>query len=485
MITWGISANSHDAALTVFLDEKIAFASHSERFSKIKNDPDLDRDLINYALRWGEPQRIYWYEKPFKKSLRQLIAGQGFNFAENNIKEYLRKFNIKQPITYVDHHLSHAAGGYYTSGWDSAAILVIDAIGEFTTASMWRGQGRDIKPLWKMKYPNSIGLFYSAVTKAVGLKPNQDEYILMGMAAYGDPYKFYDHFFDNYINLDDLTFKQNFHRGISDLENLIKTEKDKFDIAATAQLFYEDMFDNLLLDLYIETKERKLILSGGCALNCSANKLAFQWFDDVWIMPNPGDAGSSLGCVLAHNKWHTYWPGPYLGYNIPGEYPVQSIIKELENNKICAVASGPAEFGPRALGNRSLLADPRDPGIKDRVNDIKQRQKFRPFAPVIMEHLAEKFFDMPAKSTPYMQFTAVCREPSKYPSIIHQDGTSRVQTVNRDQHPGLYAVLEHMWHKHGCAMLLNTSLNVKDQPMLNDLVDAKNWTSQYGLPVIS
>ena len=485
MITWGISANSHDAAITVFDNNKIVFASHSERFSKIKNDPDLDRDLINYALCWGVPETIYWYEKPFKKSLRQLLAGQGFNFAENNIKEYLRKFNIKKPIVYTDHHLSHAAGGYYTSGWDSAAILVIDAIGEFITASIWHGQGNDIKQVWNLKYPSSIGLFYSAITQAVGLKPNQDEYILMGMAAYGDEYKFFNYFEDNYIDLNNIKFKKNFHRGLPDLKDLIKSEQDKFDIAATAQLFYKHIFDDLLLDAWDFTGESNLVLSGGCALNCSANHLAYQYFKDVWIMPNPGDAGSSLGCVLAHKKSHVEWPGAYLGYNIPGDYPVDKIIKELETNKICAVASGPAEFGPRAFGNRSLLADPRDPDIKDRVNEIKQRQKFRPFAPVIMEHLADQFFEMPAKSTPYMQFTAVCKYPTKYPSIIHQDGTSRVQTVTKEQHPGLYAVLEYMWLKHGCAMLLNTSLNVKDQPMLNDLKDAEQWTAQYGLPVIS
>ncbi len=485
MINWGISANSHDAAITVFDGNVPVFASHSERFSKIKNDPDLDRDLIEYALQWGRPETVFWYEKPFKKSLRQLIAGQGFNFAENNVKEYLRQYNIKRPIEYTDHHLSHAAGGYYTSGWSSAAILVIDAIGEFVTASMWHGQGNDIKPVWKMRYPTSVGLFYSAVTQAVGLKPNQDEYILMGMAAYGNPYTFFDYFYNNYIDLDQMKFKANFHKGLRDLQSKIKTEKDKFDIAATAQLFYESVFDELLLDISLETNERRLVFSGGCALNCSANKLALNWFDDVWIMPNPGDAGSSMGCVLAHMGKHIDWPGPYLGYNIVGEYPVDRIIKHLTTDKICAVASGPAEFGPRALGNRSLLADPRSDQIKDRVNEIKQRQKFRPFAPVIMEHLADQFFEMPTERTPYMQFTANCLAPHKYPGIIHHDGTSRVQTVNQKQHPGLYSVLEHMWEKEGCAMLLNTSLNVKDQPMLNDLEDAKLWTNQYGLPVIS
>ena len=192
MITWGISANSHDAALAVFCDEKLAFASHSERFSGTKNDPDLHKDLVDYARdRWGDPGRIYWYEKPLIKSFRQLFAGQGFKFKENNIKSYLGKYGISAPITYTQHHRSHAAAGYYTSPFDEACVVVIDAIGEIDTLTIWQAQGDKLTKVYDMEYPHSIGLWYSAMTQRIGLIPNEEEYILMGMAAYGDSNRFY------------------------------------------------------------------------------------------------------------------------------------------------------------------------------------------------------------------------------------------------------------------------------------------------------
>ena len=218
---------------------------------------------------------------------------------------------------------------------------------------------------------------------------------------------------------------------------------------------------------------------GGCALNCSANTLLWGVFDNVWIMQNPGDAGSSLGAAAALYEKHLNWNDPYLGYDLGGNYPVKEIIAELVKNKIAAVATGRAEYGPRALGNRSILADPRDPNIKDKVNQIKKRELFRPFAPVVLEEYADKWFDMNFTS-PYMQYAVKCLQPEKIPSVVHQDGTSRVQTVNRKQHPGLYEVLSN-WHKiTGIPILLNTSLNIKGQPLLNDEIDIKKWESVYG-----
>jgi carbamoyltransferase len=207
-------------------------------------------------------------------------------------------------------------------------------------------------------------------------------------------------------------------------------------------------------------------------------------FDDVWIMPNPGDAGSSLGAAAALYGKHIEWKTPYLGHNLGGEYPINEIITNLIRDKVVAVASGRAEYGPRALGNRSILADPRDPDIKDKVNLIKQREMFRPFAPVVLEEYADKWFDMDFNS-PYMQYAVKCLQPEKIPSVVHQDGTSRVQTVNKDQHPGLYAVLSN-WHAlTGVPVLLNTSLNIKGQPLLNDKLDIEKWQKQYNFPILS
>jgi len=220
---------------------------------------------------------------------------------------------------------------------------------------------------------------------------------------------------------------------------------------------------------------------GGCALNCSANSDVYRFYKDVWIMPNPGDAGSAIGCVLAHRKEHMEMDHVYTGYNIEGEYPVEETIQELLATGICGVANGRAEFGPRALGNRSLFADPRGANIKDRVNEIKRRQKFRPFAPAVLAEHYHENFEGPANS--YMQFTARCKNPDLYPAITHVDGTSRVQTVGPDG-SGIRALLEAWYEATGCPMLLNTSLNIKGKPIVNDETDAKAFADHYGVKVL-
>jgi carbamoyltransferase len=234
---------------------------------------------------------------------------------------------------------------------------------------------------------------------------------------------------------------------------------------------------------YSITGKNNLVFMGGCALNSSANTLLWNIFKDVWIMPNPGDAGSSLGAAAALYGKHINWKTPYLGYDIGGEYPVQEIVDGILKDGIVAVASGRAEYGPRALGNRSILADPRDPLIKDKVNLIKQRELFRPFAPVVLEECASKWFDMDFTS-PYMQYTVKCLQPDKIPSVVHADGTSRVQTVNREQHRGLYRVLNKFYLETGIPILLNTSLNIKGQPLLNDEEDIRQWEANYSKNIL-
>ena len=232
-----------------------------------------------------------------------------------------------------------------------------------------------------------------------------------------------------------------------------------------------------------KTGKHNLVFMGGCALNCSANTKLWNIFNDIWIMPNPGDAGSSLGAAAAAYGKHINWTDPYLGYNLGGTYPVKEIITGLIRDKVVAVASGRAEYGPRALGNRSILADPRDPNIKDKVNLIKKRERFRPFAPVVMEEHASKWFKMDFAS-PYMQYAVECLQPDKIPSVVHKDGTSRVQTVNKEQHAGLYEVLSNWYSITGIPVLLNTSLNIKGQPLLNDLADVQAWQDMYEFGII-
>jgi carbamoyltransferase len=489
MITWGISAASHNAALAVFKDGILVFASESERFSGLKNDPDLDQRLVDHARTFGEPDLVCWYEKPWKKTLRQLFAGQGFS--SNQVRNYLKKYQITTPIKTIDHHRSHASAGYYTSGFDNACVLVIDAIGEFETYTQWQAQGDQLTKIHSIEFPNSVGLWYSAMTQRIGLKPNEEEYILMGMAAQGDPNRLTRDLLNDFVTFpnDDyqlpFRIRQNLHRGCRDWRPDLSTQQDRFDIAAATQQVYELIFERILQSAATKTSSRNLVLMGGCALNCVANKLAYKYFNNVWIMPAPGDSGSSIGAVLAHKQKHITWPGALLGYDMGYHLSNRAIVEYLVENKICGLARGSAEFGPRALGNRSLIADPRGPFIKDRINNIKQREQFRPFAPAILEEYADRYFEMPTKSTPYMQFTARCKDPNYFPAIVHTDGTSRVQTVNKKDNPQFRELLEIWYDLTGCPMLLNTSLNIKGQPMINNHQDAEKWSKTYGLHVFT
>jgi carbamoyltransferase len=422
-------------------------------------------------LRSGENDLGYW---TVRKTLEHHIGA-------NRIKGC----NLKA----FSHHLSHAAAGFQTSPYQEAAVVVIDAIGELDTVSIYRagydahGQAQYQK-VWGQRYPHSIGLFYSAVTKRVGLKPMEEEYITMGMAAYGDKSlvsKMGEYAVADYFN---AKFYENFHIGFDPGKFV---GEDNNNIAAAGQWITEKLIQDIMSKAAKLTGSTNLVYMGGVALNCLANQYLGRYFDNIWIMPCPGDAGSSLGAAaLAHGRGLA-WNSPYLGYTIPGRYPVDAALECLLVDRICGVASGAAEFGPRALGNRSLLADPRGPDIKDKVNDIKRRQRFRPFAPVILAEHADQYFDLPSgfSSSPYMQSVARCLAPDLYPAICHVDGTSRVQTVAKDSRSGIRQLLEAWYAATGCPMLLNTSLNIRGEPMVNDRSDADRFEKQYGVKVFS
>jgi len=487
----GISAGFHDAGISFISDDKILFAAHSERYSKVKHDSELNTKILSDCIsQFGMPDEIAYYERPWIKRTRQLYAGQysdAFNFKSlrKTLKETAPWANLhKLPIKYYPHHLSHAAAGFQTSPYDDATVVVIDAIGEWDTASIWSAKyanGRAVyKKLWSQKYPHSLGLFYSAMTKRAGLKPLDEEYILMGMAAYA-PYDA-NMYGDFLANAHDLEFKQNLHVGCDEYH----PGMTDFEIAASAQYTLEQCLHHIMLRAEEIGKSRNLVYMGGVALNCKANDLIGPYFQNIWIMPNPGDCGSSLGAAALTYGGKLSWTNAYLGTNIPGLYPVKELLSELVTNKIVGVASGRAEFGPRALGNRSLLADPRGADIKEKVNAIKQRQQFRPFAPVILEEVCKEYFDMPSgwPISRYMQTVAYCRQPELYPAIIHADRTSRVQTVPADG-SGIRQLLEAWFEWTGCPMLLNTSLNIRGEPMVNDRADADRFETLYGVKVLS
>jgi carbamoyltransferase len=385
-----------------------------------------------------------------------------------------------------NHHKSHAAAGFQTSPYQDATVVVIDAIGEFDTITIWHAEYDELgyakyKKLWGQKYPHSIGLFYSAMTKRAGLRPLDEEYILMGMAAYAMP-KF--NMIDDFVlDKSEIKFKDNLHLGC---DNYAPTMTE-FEIAASAQSIIETLLHEVMARAKQIGRSNNLVYMGGVALNCLANEHIGAYFKNIWIMPNPGDCGSALGAAaLAFGK-RVNWKHPYLGTDIPGEYPVNAVLDELFNTKIVGVASGRAEFGPRALGNRSLLADPRGPEVKDKVNEIKRRQKFRPFAPIILEEFVDEYFEMPTgfPTSPYMQTVARCKHPEDFPAIIHKDGTSRVQTVPKDSESGVRQLLEKWMTLTGCPMLVNTSLNIRGEPMVNDRVDADRFEKLYGVKVCS
>lgn len=483
---WGISALNHDASITVMRGNKILFAGHSERYSRVKNDPYLNQGLVNEALGYGYPDKVVWFEKPTLKKTRQAFAGQWAELDSISPREYLKQFGLsKVSISYVPHHKSHAAAGYYTSKFNDAAIVVVDAIGEWDTVSVWHGEGKSLKKIHSVKYPHSLGLLYSAVTHRVELKPNEEEYILMGMAAYGMP-NYYHDLLNDFVKCNeapDFRLKSNLHRGMRRWREDITTDQQYMDLAASVQKITEEFMCDIAAWAKIKTESPNLVLMGGCALNCVANeKVArLDLYDDIWIMPNPGDAGSSLGAILAYTKEKAQWVNPYLGTEIVKDIDVDQIVDALVAGEIIGFAHGKAEFGPRALGNRSLLADPRGETIKDRVNDIKRRQRFRPFAPMILEEVAHKYFDMPVKSSPYMQFTAQCLEPTLYPAICHIDGSSRVQTINKEQNPIMYDILHNFYLRTGCPMLLNTSLNIRGEPLVNTWEDAQRFQQKYNV----
>ena len=491
----GISAGFHDAAATVLSrNGDILFAGHAERYSKIKNDANFDNALISELENYNPIDTVAYYERPWAKQLRQLYTGQGIQWNKLFVKKIVhdqighRRWQDVKYYRSHRHHLSHAAAGFQTSPFDRATVVVIDAIGEWDTITIWGAeydkQARaQYKRLWAQRYPHSLGLFYSAITQRVGLHPLDEEYITMGMAAYGD-----DHYHELMEAVlisdpDSAEFKQNLHTGLSDR---FMGGLDHVDIAAAAQRLLERLIGNVMRKARDFEWSTNLVYQGGVALNCLANRKLRRYFDDIWIMPCPGDAGSSLGAAALAYGQRVNWTNAFLGHDIPGWYPVDDAVGHLLRDGIVGVASGRAEFGPRALGNRSLLADPRRPNIKDQVNEIKRRQKFRPFAPVILAELADQYFDIkPGWHThSYMQSVAGCRQPDVYPSICHVDGTSRVQTVAADG-SGIRRLLEYWYAITGCPMLLNTSLNIRGEPMVNDREDADRFQIRYGVKVCS
>lgn len=300
MIRWGINALNHGSSIAVITDKL--------EFFQIDKSNNIDNSTIELALLHGKPDHIYWYENPWIKKARQLYAGQ-YNTAFDMSSlpaAHLKNAGLSHiPLTYTKHHTSHAAAGYYTSPFTDAAVVVLDAIGEFECASIWHGQGNQLTKVWSATYPNSLGLFYSAFTQLIGFIPIQQEHLLQMAAAVGDPNRYYETVKGYFTGVLKLT--RNLHKGVLDWPHPINNLQDQSDIAAAVQMVFEEQLYGVLEVAFQLTKSYNLVYMGGCAMNSDANKKQLHNWERVWSLPNPGDPSSAIGAVLWHTKQRLVW----------------------------------------------------------------------------------------------------------------------------------------------------------------------------------
>ena len=541
MYSLGISCYYHDSAAAILKDGHVVAAVEEERFSRKKFDDGFPRMAIDWCLKEAgiTPEQINsvaFYDKPVLKFERLLdnyiaVAPRGLYSFLNVIPKWLHKrLWIKEEIKkhmrgyqgniiFPEHHMSHAAHTFFTSPFDEAAILTVDGVGEWSTSSFGSAENTSIKLTNDIRWPHSIGMFYSAFTYFLGFKVNEGEYKLMGLSAYGKP-KYYDLILNEildvkndgslHLNLkyfaftyDKVMTNQKFAElfGIPRREEDAKAEQIHYDIGASAQKVLEDIMLKMVNHVHKKTGMKNLCLGGGVALNGVANYRILKEgpFESVHIPPSPGDGGSAIGCAqylyYIHKKQRriivqdhakriqeNVYVGPSFSNdeiksfleenNIDYEYLareqlLQTTAKLISEQNIVGWYQGKIEWGPRALGNRSILADPRDSKMKDVLNEkIKHRELFRPFAPSILEEYVSEYFDLNIPS-PYMLFVAKVKKPDKIPAVTHVDGTGRLQTVSREANPLYYDLINDFYKNTGVPVLVNTSMNVRGEPIVN------------------
>ena len=491
-------------------------------------------------------EEVCFYEKPLVKThrvvtncLKNLQIVDAFKFGAKGIKQYfnlvkkLKWMFSKAQIKFTSHHDSHIGYSYLTSPYREAAILSIDGVGEWDTTVLAYGNGNTWETLETTKFPHSLGMLYSTFTAFLGFKPNEGEYKVMGLAPYGNPKTFSHKFREiiypskkggytlnmkmfQYDKSDEVMFTSELSTHLGILPRLPEEEitQQHKDLAAAVQFIYEMYFFRLLKDLHRKTKCDNLVLGGGCAYNGTANgKISKKTgFKNVWIPNAPSDAGSSIGaCLISYyNSTHPHRidnTNPYLGpkylsdvvkkelqnynkkliYNKLSDDEIISVVADaISNGKVVAWFEGRLEFGARALGHRSILADPTNGEMKNRINKIvKKREGFRPFAPIVKLEDVSTYFEWD-KSVPYMnQIVGVKREfRDMLPAITHVDGTARIQTLNREDCVRIYDLLTELGKQNGYPIVLNTSFNVKDQTMIRDPKTAIDTFLDIGLDML-
>ena len=573
MYILGISAFYHDSAACLLKDGEIVAAAQEERFTRKKHDAGFPNHAIQYCLKEAgiaakDIDNVVFYEKPFVKFERLLetylaFAPKGFTsfakampvwikdklFQKSALIKELKStlddsIDWSQRLLFSEHHLSHAASAYYPSPFDSAAVLTLDGVGEWTTTSLAVGKGSDLQVVKEIHFPHSLGLLYSAFTYYTGFKVNSGEYKVMGLAPYGEP-RYADLIREKLIKVaEDGSFQLNmsyfdYATGLTMTNKKFdalfggpprtsETEltQREMDLAASVQKVTEDIVLELARGIAKETGERNLCLAGGVALNCVANGILLREkiFDNIWIQPAAGDAGGALGAALStwylhHNKERIVsterdvMKGAYLGpaftdSEIEAELTecganfkklseaemIEEVASALADEKAVGWMQGRMEFGPRALGGRSIIADPRSPVMQKQLNlKVKYRESFRPFAPSVLREDVSEWFEHETDS-PYMLLVADVQSDkrrsmtaeeeklfgidklnvprSSVPAITHVDYSARIQTVHADTNPKYHAVISKFKEKTGCPLVVNTSFNVRGEPIICTPTDA-------------
>jgi len=547
MYTLGISCYYHDSSAAILKDGKVIAAVEEERFSRKKFDDDFPKQAINWCLKESGISSknldfVAFYDKPVLKFERLLdnyiaVAPRGlYSFlnvipkwlhkrlwVKDEISKHLKDFNGE--IIFPEHHMSHAAHAFFTSPFDEAAILTVDGVGEWTTASFGTAHDTTIKLTNDIRWPHSVGLFYSAFTYFLGFKVNEGEYKLMGLSAYGKP-KYYDLIMENLVDVkndgsihlnmkyfsftyDKVMTNQKFSDlfGIPPRKEDSKAEQIHYDIAASAQLVLEDILLKMVNHVHKKTGMTNLCFGGGVALNGVANYRILKEgpFENLHIPPSPGDGGSAVGCAqylyYCHDKnkrmmednveriKNNIFVGPshsndeiksFLDINkidykfLETNSLLQTVAKLIVEGNVVGWYQGKMEWGPRALGNRSIIADPRNAKMKDILNEkIKHRESFRPFAPCILEEHTSEYFDVDV-SSPYMLLVAPVKKPEKIPAVTHVDGTARLQTVSKDINLLFYNLITEFYKITGVPVLINTSMNVRGEPIVDTPEQAYN-----------
>ncbi len=529
----GISAFYHDSAAALLENGRIVFAAEEERFSRIKHDNSFPLQAVQACLdhagiKISELDAVAYYEKPLLKFERvldnfvQTYPGSLRPFLKSipewlgdkiKVEQTIRKLGFAGQVYFIPHHVSHAAAAFYPSPFKKAAILTIDGVGEYQTTGLWTGDGNSITPIKEIVFPHSLGLLYSTFTAFLGFRVNDDEYKVMGMAAYGQP-KHVDKIKrvvqikdDGSFNLDldYFAFRQGFQMWNRNFEKLFGNQRHSneritarhYDIAASIQAVTEEIYFKMLRHLHLVTKLNAVCVGGGVALNALANGKIYREtpFKKVYIFGPTGDSGAASGAALFtyHNllkkpKRHsvedlrlgTYFSdlmikGSLLKSGL--EYRkfstdrqlISEVAGLLAKNKIVGWFQGRMEYGPRALGSRSILANPKSPRMKDRVNEVKFREEFRPFAGSVLEEKVQDYFKVPdsGRRSPFMTFCFQVKPGKKsyLAAVTHRDGTCRIQTVSKKD--GLYyQLIREFGNRTGVYCLLNTSFNLKGDPIV-------------------